>query len=84
MVLNAVDERTDIGGTVIATGKFEGMRISELDRYNREELDFEAYRGCARYGDRAALRLYIRHLGERQEWINGRRERRGLGGNDGR
>ena len=69
-----------IGGHVLCSGKFEGCRLSDLDRANREELNFEAGRGCALGGDRAVMRLYIRGLYSRQLWIGGKRERRGQAG----
>jgi hypothetical protein len=62
------NEKGGIGGRRICSGKFEGVRIGELDR---EELAFEARRGCSRYGDRSLMRLYISALGKR--------ERRGVG-----
>ena len=61
-----------IGGHVLVSGKFEGVRILDLDR---EELAFEARRGCSQGGDRNLLRLHVSALGKRerrgsrQSWV---------------
>lgn len=67
------DERTGMAAHVLCSGKFEGVRVSDIDR---EELTFEARRGCCRYRDRAAMRVYISTLSARRLWFDGKWERR--------
>src|ERR1035441_3530887 len=80
--MNTTNENTGggIGGHVLCSGKYEGCRLGDLDRSDRDEMSFEAYRGCSLGGDRSCMRLYIRSLYSRQLWINGKRERRGFHG----
>jgi hypothetical protein len=76
--MNATDENTGgLGSHELCSGKYAGARVSDLDR---EELVFEARRGCSQYGDRTVMRLYISAHRGRRLWFDGEWERRGQAG----
>jgi hypothetical protein len=61
------------GEHVLASGKYAGLRLREVDR---DDLAMEG-RGGADPSDRAAIREYIAFQRLNQTWIGGRRDRRG-------